>query len=147
MPLGSAIALVLGPWILTALNWQWWRSLLGIISCLAAFAVWHLVPADPQQSAATHHQSPAPWMPRLITTLSHPGPWLVAVCFMVYTSQWIGIIGFLPTIYTEAGVSPTLAGTLTAVVALANVVGNVVAGRLLQRGWTPRCSAYKSASY
>lgn len=44
------------------------------------------------------------------------------------------MIGFLPSIYTQQGLGAGTAGALTAGVAAANVVGNVAAGRLLQRG-------------
>src|SRR2546427_10224017 len=48
----------------------------------------------------------------------------------------MAVIGFLPTVYAEAGLGAALSGTLTAVVALANMVGNVASGRLLQGGWS-----------
>jgi MFS family permease len=44
------------------------------------------------------------------------------------------VIGFLPTVYAEAGVAPGTAGLLTAVAALANAGGNVAGGRALHRG-------------
>jgi cyanate permease len=52
----------------------------------------------------------------------------------MYSGQWLAVVGFLPSIYTAAGVSPALTGLLTATVAAANIVGNVSAGRALQRG-------------
>src|SRR5690606_13908970 len=63
--------------------------------------------------------------------------WLVALVFAAYSSQWTSIIGFLPSIYTQAGVSGTTAGLLTAVAAGANIVGNLSAGRLSHRGVKP----------
>jgi len=44
-------------------------------------------------------------------------------------------VGFLPTVYAELGLTAGMAGVLSACVALANVSGNVMSGRLLQRGW------------
>ena len=38
-------------------------------------------------------------------TLRAPGPWLVAMCFGLYAAQWLSVIGFLPSIYREAGVA------------------------------------------
>jgi MFS family permease len=75
------------------------------------------------------------WTQRLGLTLRSPGPWLVALSFMVYSSQWIAVIGFLPTVYAQAGLASGMTGVLTALVALANVSGNIMSGRLLQRGW------------
>lgn len=60
----------------------------------------------------------------------------MALGFAVYSGQWMAVIGFLPTVYAEAGLGAALSGTLTAVVALANMVGNVASGRLLQGGWS-----------
>ena len=52
----------------------------------------------------------------------------------MYSSQWLAVIGFLPTIYNNAGLSGALTGVLTAIAAGVNVLGNLAAGRLLQRG-------------
>ena len=75
---------------------------------------------------------------RLQQTLTARGPWLVALAFAMYSSQWLAVVGFLPSVYAQAGVSGGLAGVLTAGVCAANIVGNVVAGRLLQRGMAAR---------
>jgi cyanate permease len=71
----------------------------------------------------------------LALTLQSPGPWLVALTFAVYSSQWLAVVGFLPTVYAELGLAAGTAGVLSACVALANVSGNIMSGRLLQRGW------------
>lgn len=139
MPLGSALGLLLGPWVLAWTSWPLWWLLVGLLSALAWVAVWRGVPAD--GPPAPRHASPgsdaaAGWGPRLALTLRSPGPWLVALSFAVYSGQWMAVIGFLPTVYAEAGLGSTLSGTLTAVVALANMVGNVASGRLLQGGWS-----------
>jgi MFS family permease len=55
----------------------------------------------------------------------------------MYSGQWLAVIGFLPTIYAEGGVAATTGGLLTALAALVNGGGNIVAGRLLQRGLPP----------
>lgn len=138
MPLGSALGLLLGPWVLAVAAWQLWWVLLGAVSLLAALAVWRWVPADAAHAPTSGPAMAAGWRPRLALTLRSPGPWLVALSFMVYSGQWIGVIGFLPTIYAQAGLGAKLAGMLTALVAAANVVGNVASGRLLQRGWKAR---------
>ncbi len=54
--------------------------------------------------------------------------------FAVYAGQWLAVIGFLPTIYLQAGVSGAATGALTALAAAVNMVGNLASGRLLQRG-------------
>lgn len=136
MPLGSALGLLIGPWMLAWASWPLWWFALALVSALALLAVWLGVPADvraAQAAAASPHPG---WQRRLSRTLRSAGPWLVALSFAVYSGQWMAVIGFLPTVYAEAGLGAALAGTLTAVVALANMVGNVASGRLLQAGWT-----------
>ncbi|MFD2755223.1 MFS transporter [Comamonas terrae] len=141
MPLGSALGLLLGPWVLQAASWQSWWLLLGAVSLCAALAVWRGVPADPRAGGEPAHAGAGVgWRPRLALTLRSPGPWLVALSFAVYSGQWMGVIGFLPTMYAQAGMGTRLAGMLTALVAAANMVGNIASGRLLQRGWPVRRS-------
>lgn len=141
MPIGSAFGLFLGPWVLQAASWQAWWIALGCSSLLAFLAVWRMVPADAAHAlVATAAPAGDGWRPRLALTLRSPGPWLVSLAFMLYSCQWMGVVGFLPTLYGQAGLSAKLAGLLTAVVAAANMVGNIASGKLLQRGWSPgRC--------
>jgi cyanate permease len=54
---------------------------------------------------------------------------LVAFTFAAYSSQWLAVIGFLPSVYAQLGVSAGMGGVLSACVALANVSGNIMAGR------------------
>ncbi|MDL5038866.1 CynX/NimT family MFS transporter [Comamonas resistens] len=143
MPIGSAIGLLLGPWVLQATSWQAWWIALGCSSLLAFIAVWRMVPADAARISASATPAVADsgsngWRPRLALTLRSPGPWLVSLAFMLYSGQWMGVVGFLPTMYAQAGLSAKLAGMLTAVVAAANMVGNIASGKLMQRGWSPR---------
>jgi MFS family permease len=134
MPTGSALALLLGPWVIAGLNWSAWWWLLGAVAAFAWGAVWLCVP-DVQPPAPTHNAANDAWPKRLALTLKSPGPWLVALTFAVYSSQWLAVVGFLPTVYAELGLTAGVAGVLSACVALANVSGNITSGRLLQRGW------------
>ena len=134
MPTGSALALLLGPWVIAGLNWSVWWWLLGVVAALAWVAVWLCVP-DVQPPAPTYNAADDAWPKRLALTLQSPGPWLVALTFAVYSSQWLAVVGFLPTVYAELGLAAGTAGMLSACVALANVSGNIMSGRLLQRGW------------
>ena len=134
MPTGSALALLLGPWVIAGLNWSAWWWLLGVVAAFAWVAVWLCVP-DVQPPAPTHNAANDAWPKRLALTLQSPGPWLVALTFAVYSSQWLAVVGFLPTVYAELGLTAGMAGVLSACVALANVSGNIMSGRLLQRGW------------
>ena len=80
---------------------------------------------------------PAPLGPRLRRTLSAPGPWLVALGFFLYSGQWLAVVGFLPTVYQQAGYIGGWVAVLTALAAAVNIIGNVMAGRLLAKGVGP----------
>ena len=55
----------------------------------------------------------------------------------MYSGQWLAVVGFLPSIYTQAGLAGITLGVLTAIAAAVNMVGNMSSGRLLQRGLHP----------
>jgi MFS family permease len=73
---------------------------------------------------------------RIWRTVRSPGPWLASTAFAVYSAQWLAVIGFLPTIYAQAGLAAALTAVATALAAAVNMVGNIGSGRLLQRGWS-----------
>ena len=137
MPTGHALALLLGPWVIAGLNWSAWWWLLGLLTALAFGAVWLCVP-DAQAPAPMQSSPDQRWPQRLALTLRSPGPWLVALTFAAYSSQWLAVVGFLPTVYAAMGLAAGTAGVLSACVALANVSGNILSGQLLQRGWPAR---------
>ena len=139
MPLGTALALLAGPPAMAAAGWRGWWVGLGVLAAAMAVWAWRLLGwQDPgPRPAPTALSAPTPWAAVLHDTLGRPGPWLVALAFGAYSSQWITVIGFLPTIYADAGVPHTTAGLLTALAAAANIGGNVVAGALLHRGRAP----------
>jgi MFS family permease len=133
MPLATALALLVGPLCIAALGWRAWWWALATLSALMALVLARAVPAGP----AIARPAAAPWAARLRATLAAPGPWLVAVTFAAYSGQWLAVIGFLPSIYAQAGVAGAAIGALTALAAAVNMLGNLGAGRLLQRGARP----------
>jgi MFS family permease len=135
MPLGTATALLAGPWVMALAGWQVWWWLLALVSLALGLAMFWLVPPPPLHVLAATAAQTRPWAQRLRLTLGSSGPWLVALSFAAYSGQWLAVIGFLPSIYAQAGITGTTAGMLSALAAAVNIVGNVMAGRLLQRGW------------
>lgn len=131
MPLGTALALLLGAPLIQAVGWRAMWLLLGAVSLAAALV---LVVAIGRDDAAPAH---APVWQRLHRTLSVRDPWLVAIAFLLYSGQWLAVIGFLPTIVAQAGYPGGAVGALGAVAALVNMVGNVGAGRWLAGGARP----------
>lgn len=134
MPLGTAAALLMGPPLIGLAGWQAWWWLLAGQSLVMVLWVMLTVPADDRRKPANEPSAQESWPARLRLTLTSPGPWLVALTFAMYSGQWLAVIGFLPSIYAQAGFSPAATGLLTALAALVNMSGNIGAGRLLQRG-------------
>lgn len=139
MPFGTAVALIGGPPVISALGWPGWWWLLGALSCVMAGWLAAALPADDARPAAADGQG---WPARLRITLSSFGPWSVAVTFAMYSAQWLAVIGFLPSMYVQAGLQPALAGVATGVAAAMNIVGNVASGRLLHHGARPERLLY-----
>ena len=142
MPLGTAAALLLGPPVMSAVGWQGWWWMLALVSLAMTAWVGYSVPADEAGGPATAAASIHGWRQRLRQTLASRGPWLVAWAFCMYSLQWLAVIGFLPTIYAQAGLSAALSGALTALAAAVNIAGNLESGRRLQRGARPQALLY-----
>ncbi len=147
MPTGTALALLCGPWVMATIGWPgWWWT---VAALTAAMAIWIALGVPPDHvrrhvadARAGSLPADAGWVRRLRVTLSSAGPWLVAMTFAMYSSQWLAIIGFLPSIYAQSGLSVAVAGALTALVAAVNVFGNVGSGRLLHAGMRPERILY-----
>ena len=138
MPTGTALALLAGPLFIPAWGWSAWWWLFASVSLGMALWVWRAIPADPPRAA----QASTGMLQRLARTLRARGPWLVAMTFGLYSGQWLAVVGFLPSIYAQAGVSGLWLGVLTALAAAVNMGGNLASGRLLQRGWAPRSTLW-----
>jgi MFS family permease len=139
MPIGTAAALLLGPACMAALGWPGWWWLLGLLSLGMAVVLWAVVPAACDARGGAIHGSA---MARIVRTLRAPGAWLASLAFGVYSAQWLAVIGFLPTIYAQAGLPAAYAAFATAFAAAVNMVGNIGSGRLLQRHVPPPVLLY-----
>ena len=134
VPIGSAVALLVGAGLIAAWGWSGWWWLTAAVSALAAALIAALVPADPPSTttaslSAVHR--------RAAETLGHRAPWLLALAFLCYSAQWLGVVGFLPSIYSASGWGGTTVAVLSALVALSNVAGNIGAGYALHHGVRP----------
>lgn len=130
MPVGMALGLIFAPLIISAVGWAGCWFVLAVPTLVIALLIWRVLPDDPPRVASSDANQDG-WLLRVRQTLAAPGPWLLALTFLVYAAQWSTIIGFLPSVYAQAGVSSYSAGLLTAVASLTNIFGNVGSGRLL----------------
>lgn len=137
MPVGTALALLVGAPLIGQVGWRSVWLGLALVALLGAWRLWRGVSPDAAISgSSTNVVTPALW-PRLSRTLRAPGPWLVAGGFFLYSGQWLAVVGFLPTIYSQAGYTGAMLGALTAAAAGVNMLGNIAAGRWLARGARP----------
>lgn len=142
--MGTSLAFIVGPILIETMGWQGWWGVPGI--CSAAMIIWlvRAVPSDRQRrpaETASAQRTAAPsevWTHRLGTTLKAFGPWRVGIAFAMYAGQWIAVIGFLPSIYADTGLSGPMAGALTALAAFVNISGSTSAALLLHRGISSR---------
>jgi len=141
MPFGTAVAFLLGPYVIGAAGWRPWWWLLGAASLSMAVWLWLALPPDVRDAAIRvdgPEGSDHVWRARLARTLRLRGPWLIALTFAAYSAQWLAVIGFLPTVYADAGLGPGISAIATAVAAAINMTGNIASGLLLRRGVAAR---------
>jgi MFS transporter, CP family, cyanate transporter len=131
MPFATAAALLVGANWMPAFGWRSWWWCIAALSAAMAVAIAVAIPPPTQ---AQIQARAAGLGQRLRVTLSSHGPWLLAIAFATYSSQWLAVVGFLPTIYEQAGIPAGTRGVLTALAAGVNMAGNVAAGALAHRG-------------
>ncbi len=142
MGIGTSLALLVGPSVMDAGGWPGWWWLLAGVAAAMALVVLAGVPGDSPDTNGKRAIPPAAGrmretFGRLVDTLRWRGPWLVAIMFALYTAQWLAVIGFLPVIYAQAGITGNLSAVLTALAAAINISGNLSSGYLLHRGLLP----------
>ncbi|TQI81126.1 putative MFS family arabinose efflux permease [Serratia fonticola] len=138
IPTATVIALFVGAIMLNISGWQTlWLACSVLSLVMAALIQRYMIKVNAESDAG--RGSSGSLAENIRQVLRVKACWLLAVVFSMYTSQWVAIISFLPLIYQQAGISGTLMGFCTAVAAGVNIIGNLLAGRLLQRGF----SAYR----
>lgn len=132
LPGGAGLMALASAWLLPLEGWRgvWWLAagaLIVMAVIVAMSSAGRDVPPAPAGRSLTRD---------MLETLRVPGPALIGLCFGCYAGGWYAVIAFLPTLQIERlGFPPSLAALTTAGVILINVVGSLVAGWLLQRGW------------
>jgi MFS family permease len=128
--IATFLAVLTSTLLLTAVSWQVWWVAMAVITAATIPLLLRFV-APPPHGRGSHVGLAAR---RVLATVKTPTPWIAGVVFACYTLQWGSVIGFLPTIFDEAGVGGLWPGIVTAIVGGLNGVGNIVTGRLHQQG-------------
>jgi cyanate permease len=129
MPLGAGLATLLVPVAITLVGWRGaWLIDAGVTACvLVAVARW--VPPSPARRP--------PGFGGLSRAARSPGVMCLAVAFGFYAGAYLAVVGLLPTMLVDGGLSLAAAGLVTSVVSLANVPANLL-GAFLQHRGVPR---------
>jgi predicted MFS family arabinose efflux permease len=128
LPFGSALMMLVG----AHFGWQTLWLLNGLLAlAYAPLMLWLAPKGAPRARTRGRAQG------GLAAVLSSRGPALLALGFGVYAFQYFAIVGLFPTLLVERlGLSTTAAGTISAVIAICNGVGNLLAGAAMRAGAT-----------
>ena len=130
-PLGMAIAMVAAPVIIEPIGWR------GLWGVTAGFTVFFMILAAISFKGIDSEtpQNRKPYWVNIKKTVSIPGPWLISICFMTYTFQWMTIMVWLPTfVIEERGSGLGLAAILAAAGVIINIFGNLFGAWLVHKG-------------
>ncbi|UYN97726.1 MAG: MFS transporter [Enhydrobacter sp.] len=133
MPAGAGTMMLVAAVILPLTSWRvvWLVAAGASLAMLVALA-WRAFPRRELDEVPSPRR---PLLNEMVDVGTSPGPIGIALCFGAYSCCWLAIVGFLPTLQVERlGFAPSTAAIVTAMVTVANVVGNLAAGWLLQRG-------------
>ncbi len=135
MGLGVGIAMLSIPLLLQYFSWQHIWFGLGLL-CLGFAAIVQVLLHLPRTHST--QTSSLSFLSVVKMTLRHAPVVCLAIIFAAYTSQWLTVIGFLPSIYLNAKIDFQVAGILTALVSISNIAGTLAAGGLLHHGITAK---------
>lgn len=130
-PAGVAVMILVTPAVMGAIGWRGLWALNGALALLILAMVLRVTRAG---ATRTQRVSPPPFGEAL-RTFTRIGPMTLALTFGTYSSIHVTVVALLPTFYTEGGtVGLGAASVLTALVAVVNVGGNIIAGVAMHRG-------------
>jgi MFS transporter, CP family, cyanate transporter len=136
MPLGISLALWFSP---VLLNFWGWRGLWIVIGCVImvwALIIWLLFKPS---NAVSRHVPPllaeVLKVKEIILILFLPQTLWMFLCFAIYSTLFISVVSFLPTLLVEQhSTSLVYANKISALVVAGNIVGNYCAGFMIKKG-------------
>ncbi|MDR2240385.1 MAG: MFS transporter [Zoogloeaceae bacterium] len=129
VPAGASLATLLAPMMIAQGGWRalWW-----LVLGLLAIMITALVIQRNEYSAAVSRRHAG--MADVRGALHQPAPWLLALAFTAYATQFFAVVIWLPTFLQEQrAMTPGLIALLSAFVIASNVPGNLAGGALLHR--------------
>jgi CP family cyanate transporter-like MFS transporter len=133
MPAGIGGVMLLAPFIMALDGWRavWWVTLVALVMAMLTVyrnrAAYYL-PGSPTKAAEISGTTRS--------ILRQPAPWLLGAAMSLWAAQHFALIIWLPTFLREQrGMSTLGVSLLTCLMVLVNVPGNLLGGRLLQRGF------------
>jgi MFS family permease len=132
MPAGIGASMIVTP---VLLEWHGWRGLWNDVGIL--MFLWGVI-LYISFAGSDHKEEPRLGTSGLITNILRAGPLLVVAGFICYSALYQSLTAFLATMLVQDyDVELTLAARIGAIVVVGNIIGNVGAGWLIGRGFTP----------
>jgi len=131
MPLGTSIMMFGSPFLLAHFGWRGSWAFNGVLLLLYA-AVFQYALRGVQRPAGLQAARPSELLQNVRLIASKPGPVLLAIVWMVYTTAFIVVMGFLPIQLMARGFSKPVAAALTASVVACNMVGALSGGWMIK---------------
>jgi cyanate permease len=129
MPLGTGLATLLVPVAITLVGWRsTWLIDAGVTACVLLAVAWWVPPSPARRP---------PGLGGLARAVRSPGVMCLAIAFGFYAGQYLAVVGLLPTMLVDGGLTLAVAGLVTSIVSLANVPANLL-GAFLQHRGVPR---------
>lgn len=130
MPVGMATAMLVGP-LFEDWRTMWWAS--AALTLAICMAVPLVIPA----SGIGHIMSWIGMRRDSMTVLRDRGAMGLAITFALYSLMFFAVFSFLPVLLMERlQVTHQMAGFLSALASAVNVIGNLMAGLLLSKGFS-----------
>ncbi len=131
IPGGIALSMLIAPFFENQWRSIWWFSCALMLVCLIGLLV-IVVPVLKGIEQSPQTQNPP--TPRYPSVLSRD-PILLALSFLLYSSFFIALITYLPTLLSETAFMSQRAATITsAAVVVFNAFGNIFSGIMISRG-------------
>ena len=121
-PIGMTIAIISAPYTLDLIGWRGLWILTATLSCVLLVCILLFFP----KSERVKNKRQTSYWSNIKKTTTVTGPWLLSICFMTYTFQWMTVMVWLPTfLIDEKNYSLIAASGLAAAGVAINIFGNL----------------------